>query len=85
MTQPAYRDIRQELWRRHFEVGRFGDRTLSFYRARVARKEGASCAIGYVPPPEEALRAELGEWVDQLERIQLMLYLSPHLIARYGD
>jgi thiol-disulfide isomerase/thioredoxin len=68
-----------------FEVGRFGDRTLSAYRAMAAAQEGASCTVGFVPPPEEILRTELAEWLAFLERIQLMLYLSPHLRGRYGD
>jgi thiol-disulfide isomerase/thioredoxin len=68
-----------------FEVGRFGDRTLSSYRAKAAAREGASCAVGFVPPPEDALRTELTEWLEFLERIQLMLYLSPLLRDRHGD
>ena len=68
-----------------FEVGRFGDRTLSFYRRRTAAREGAACAVGYVPPEEEALSTELTEWVDVVERHQLMLILAPMLQKRYRD
>jgi thiol-disulfide isomerase/thioredoxin len=68
-----------------FEVGRFGDRTLSAYRAKAAAERGASCTVGSVPPPEETLRTEIAEWLDFLERIQLMLYVSPQLRGRYGD
>lgn len=68
-----------------YEVGRFGDRTLSYYRRRTAAREGAACAVGYVPPEEEHLSTELGEWLEQLERHQLLLYLAPMLLERHGD
>jgi len=68
-----------------FEVGRFGDRLLTVYRAKAAREFGPSCDSGLVPPAEPQLAAEQDEWVDVFERMLLMLRLSPMLRERHGD
>lgn len=68
-----------------FEVGRFGDRLLTIYRAKAAREVGPACSAGIVAPPPDELAAEQGEWVDIFERMLLMLRLSPMLRERYGD
>ena len=68
-----------------FEVGRFGDRTLSVYR-RIARDTlGPSCSTGLVPPPPSELETEVREWTDIFERIHIMLRLAPMLRERHGD
>lgn len=66
-----------------WEVGRFGDRTLSVYRSKAAREVGRGQPAGVLAPG--ALAAELGEWVDVFERMLLMLRLSPPLRRRHGD
>lgn len=68
-----------------FEVARFGDRTLSHYRAKSARELGIACdsGLGGVDPAE--LARELSEWLDFFERSQLILRLSPFLRTRYQD
>ena len=63
----------------------FGDRTLSRYRALARTQLGASCPIGIAPPPPDELAATLGDWLDEFERIQLMLRLSARLRKKYGD
>ena len=68
-----------------FEIGRFGDRMLTPYRAKLRREFGPACDAGIVPPSPEELTAEQGEWVDVFERMLLMLRLSPLLRQRYGD
>lgn len=68
-----------------FEIGRFGDRLLTSYRARAAREIGPACATGIVAPPASELAGELAEWVDIFERMLLMLRLAPMLRERYGD
>jgi hypothetical protein len=68
-----------------FELGRFGDRTLTTYRAKARRELGAACDAGIVPPPEDELRLELEEWVGFFERMLLMLRLSPLLRERHAD
>lgn len=67
------------------EVGRFGDRLLTAYRAKAAREIGPACDAGITAPPPEQLAAELNEWVEVFERMLLMLRLAPPLRKRYGD
>jgi len=63
----------------------YGDRTLSRYRALARAQLGASCPIGIAPPPADELAATLKDWLDEFERIQLMLRLSARLRKKYGD
>jgi thiol-disulfide isomerase/thioredoxin len=67
----------------HWEVGRFGDRMLSVYRAKAAREVGRPFKAGILTP--SALAAETAEWVDVFERMLIMLRLSPPLRRRHGD
>lgn len=62
-----------------------GDRSLSRYRAKAERELGAACATGLVVPPGEELAACLQDWLDEIERVQLMLRLSPRYRKKYGD
>jgi hypothetical protein len=62
-----------------------GDRTIHRYRAVAARKLGPSCPIGIVPPDKDELQATLNDWVNELERVQLMLRLTPRLREKYKD
>jgi hypothetical protein len=68
-----------------YEVGRFGDRTLSFYRLKSQRETGAACPTGLIAPLGSELAAELNDWVDVFERMLLMLRISALLRERYGD
>jgi hypothetical protein len=68
-----------------YEVQRFGDRTLSIYRAKASRELGAACATGLVPPEPEALAIEVDEWVGIAERVELILRTAPLLRARHAD
>jgi thiol-disulfide isomerase/thioredoxin len=68
-----------------FEVGRFGDRLLTVYRAKAVREVGPACDCGLVAPPTEQLAAEQEEWVRVFEQMLLMLRLSPMLRERHGD
>lgn len=67
------------------EIGRFGDRLLTVYRAKLRNELGAACSTGLVAPPGEELLAEMGEWVDIFERMLIMARLAPPLRARYDD
>jgi thiol-disulfide isomerase/thioredoxin len=62
-----------------------GDRTLSRYRALARKHLGAACPLAIAPPPADELAATLQDWVDEVERVQLMLRLSPRLRQKYGD
>ncbi len=66
-------------------AGLFGDRTLSRYRAIAARQLGASCPLPGAPLPPEEHAAMLQEWLDEFERIHLLLRLSPRLRETHRD
>jgi thiol-disulfide isomerase/thioredoxin len=63
----------------------FGDRTLHRYRALAIRQLGASCPIGIAPPDASELNATLADWLNEFERVQLMLRLSARLRSLHGD
>jgi thiol-disulfide isomerase/thioredoxin len=63
----------------------YGDRTLSAYRAAAAAEFGAGCATGIVPPATEAVAAVTADWLDQFERVQLILRLSGRLRQLHGE
>jgi len=62
-----------------------GDRTLNRYRAIALRRLGPSCPTGILPPEKEELESTLADWLNEFERVQLMLRLTPRLRQRYGD
>jgi thioredoxin-like negative regulator of GroEL len=69
-----------------FELcGIFGERTLSRYRALALRQLGAACEIAIAPPDKDELSATLQDWLNEFERIQLMLRISPRLRKLHGD
>ncbi len=68
-----------------FECSRFGDRTLPTYRAMAKNQLGPACPIGAALLDEDELTAVIAEWVGEVERVQLMLRLSPFLRERHGD
>jgi hypothetical protein len=67
-------------------VSRFGDRTLSRYRsmARKALPDGGAGVV-LTEPPADPVRAVLQEVLDEFERTQLLLRLSPRLREKHGD
>ncbi len=62
-----------------------GDRTLSRYRAIAARQLGPSCPLPGAPVPPEEVAATMQDWVNEFERVHLMLRLSPRLRKKHGD
>lgn len=67
-----------------FPVGRYGDRTLSKYRNMAATLDGAACPSG-IGPGDELLSAVVQDWLNEFERIQLILRLSGRLREKHGD
>ena len=63
----------------------YGDRTLSAYRAAAVAQLGPGCATGIVPPAAEAVAAVIADWLDQFERVQLILRLSGRLRQLHGE
>lgn len=66
-------------------VSVMGDRTLTRYRAIAARQLGASCDIPGAAIPEDEFADTLQDWLDEFERVQLLLRLSPRLRQKHGD
>lgn len=66
-------------------VGLLGDRTLHRYRALAAKQLGGACPLPGAPIPADEVGATLADWVDQFERVQLLLRLSPKLRELHGD
>jgi len=66
-------------------VSWYGDRTLSRYRALGARQFGAACPLPGAMVPSDEIAATLQEWLDEFERAQWVLRLSPRLRAKHGD
>jgi hypothetical protein len=62
-----------------------GDRTIHRYRASAIRKLGPLCPTGIVPPDTQELSATLNDWSNEVERVQLMLRLTPRLRQKYQD
>ena len=65
--------------------GRYGDRTLSKYRDLASGLEGAYCPTGLVAPGASLLVSVIQDWLNEFERIQLMLRTSPRLRQKHGD
>jgi thiol-disulfide isomerase/thioredoxin len=62
-----------------------GDRTINRYRAIALRKLGPMCPTGIFAPEKEEIDATLADWVNEVERVQLMLRLTPRLRQKYQD
>lgn len=65
--------------------GRAGDRTLAKYRDLAKSLDGAFCPTGLVAPDQSLLQQVTQDWLNDFERIQLMLRLSPRLRQKHGD
>ncbi len=66
-------------------VGWYGDRTLSRYRALAQKQLGPSCPLPGAPVSDDDLAATLQDWLDQIERVHLLLRLSGRLRQKHGD
>jgi thiol-disulfide isomerase/thioredoxin len=67
-----------------FVCGRAGDRTLSKYRDMAVTQLGAACPTG-IGQPQSLLDQVTQDWLDEFERIQLMLRLSGRLRKLHAD
>ena len=63
----------------------YGDRTLSRYRALAVKQLGPSCPTAITPPEQGELAATLQDWLNELERVQLMLRLSARLRQKHNN
>ena len=67
------------------EVARYGERTLARYRQLVGQLTGEGCATGLVKGADPVQRAVVQDWLDEFERVQWILRLSPRLRRLHGD
>ena len=65
--------------------GRYGDRTLAKYRQMAQDQVGVACPTGIAPPEQSLLENVTQEWLNEFERIQLMLRTSGRLRELHGD
>jgi thiol-disulfide isomerase/thioredoxin len=65
--------------------GRYGDRTLAKYRQMAQSQVGVACPTGIAPPEQSLLERVTQEWLNEFERIQLMLRTSGRLRELHGD
>ena len=68
-----------------FEVARCGERTLSKYRQMMRDQIGESCPTGVALPGDPLLVQVTQDWLNEFERVQYILRLSPRLRRRHGD
>ncbi len=68
-----------------FEVARFGERTLSKYRQMMRDQTGLSCPTGIVVSGDPLLVQVTQDWLNEFERVQWLLRLSPRLRGLHGD
>ena len=71
--------LSEDFW----EMARFGERTLSVYRAKAAREIGREFDAGILSP--KAREKEIADLAEIFERVLIMLRLSPPLRIRHGD
>lgn len=62
-----------------------GDRTLARYRAIAKRTLGPACPVPHAPLAADEAAETLQDWVNEFERVQLLLRLSARLRERHGD
>ena len=55
------------------------------YRRLAAAQLGPSCSTGLFAPDADELTQTLTDWLNQFERIQLMLRLSTRLRQKHND
>ncbi len=66
-------------------IGWYGDRTLAKYRQLARDQLGPSCPTGIGAPDKTLLAAVIQDWLNEFERVQLLLRLSSRLRQKHGD
>lgn len=66
-------------------VSILGDRTLMRYRSVAAKQLGPSCPLPGAAIAQDELNATLQEWLNEIERIHLLLRLSSRLREKHAD
>jgi hypothetical protein len=68
-----------------FEACRYGERTLAKYRLMMREVLQQSLPPGVTLPGRPVLTQVVQDWLDEFERVQWMLRLSPRLRQHHGD
>jgi hypothetical protein len=68
-----------------YEVARYGERTLSKYRQMMRDQMGPSCPTGIAVTGDPLLVQVTQDWLNEFERVQWLLRLSPRLRQKHGD
>src|SRR5438093_10180419 len=68
-----------------FEVARYGERTLSKYRQLMHDQTGPSCPTGLIAPGDSLLAQVTQDWLNECERVQWLLRLSPRIRHMHND
>lgn len=68
-----------------FETARCGERTLSKYRQLMREQGGPSCPTGLIVSKDPLLAQVTQDWLNEFERVQWLLRLSPRLRQKHGD
>ncbi len=66
-------------------VSIYGDRTLTRYRSIAAKQLGGACPLPGAPVPDDELLGTMQDWLDEFERVHLLLRLSGRLRQKHGD
>ena len=66
-------------------VSWYGDRTLNRYRALARKQLGPSCPLPGAAVPADELQLTQQDWLDQFERVHLLLRLSSRLRNLHHD
>jgi thiol-disulfide isomerase/thioredoxin len=66
-------------------VSLLGDKTLARLRRQAATALGANCPLPGAPVPTDEVAAVTTCWLDEFERVALLLRLSAKLRQRHGD
>src|SRR6184192_571908 len=67
------------------EVARYGERTLSKYRQMMRDQTGASCPTGISIGKDPLVAQVTQDWLNEFERVQWILRLSPRLRKLHND
>ena len=66
-------------------VSVMGDRTLRYYRHLASRNLGPSCPLPGAPAGDSLLEDLVTDWLDEFERVHLLLRLSGRLRTAHKD
>jgi hypothetical protein len=67
------------------EVARYGERTLSKYRQMMRDRTGPACPTGITVSDDPLLGQVTRDWLNEFERVQWLLRLSPRLRQKHRD